>query len=278
MMTELVDELFRGTAQYHTKFAKICAPLQNYFGINAVAYVSMNNRGELINLHTHVPWMERCMEKHYYKCDPGMVSPKNIASGFTIDSTYKQSEYTDIMMQDCFNTFDLCYECTYVEKNKNSYQLFSFNAPKTNANFISRVISEFQTLKKFIRYIQSELYNRNKDITHFKFNFAKTKGPEFYNQQGIISINKKENARKINILKDIGMIHYNLTEISLSDQEKQCLRLYSERNTIKQVARFMNISDKTSNKHLTSITNKFNCSTRIELVRQAEILESLGVL
>ena len=275
---QLTDEIFKGTVQYHKKFAKICEPMQRYFGINAITYINMNNRGELINLHTHIPWMERCMEQHYYQCDPGMVSPKNIASGFTLDETYGQSEYTDIMMQDCFDTFDLCYECTYVEKNKNSYQLFAFNAPKKNTRFISRVISEFKILKQFIRQIQHSLYNNRHEVESFQYDFANIKGPIFYEQQGIISINQAENERKIRILQDIGMAKNNLSTVSFSNQEKNCLRLYTEGNTMKQIAISMDISDKTVSKYLENVKNKLNCSTKNELVRQAEILESLGIL
>lgn len=275
---QLADAIVCGAKQYQSQFTTICAPLQNYFGMNAISYVRINSKGKLINLHTHLPSLQHCLDQTYYNCDPSMVDPDNMTSGFAIGASYTPGAYTNIMLQDCIARFDLSHACSYVEKNKNEYNLFGFNAPLCNSTIIHRMIAEKKILSRFIRNIQKFLDENHASLQTIAVDFARIKGEVFYQQPGVVYLDSMENRQLISELEKKGLVPSGMTNISLTTQEKRCLRLYINNNTAKQVAVMLNLAPRTVESYLENIKVKMQCSYKLELINGAGVLESLGLL
>lgn len=269
----LTDDLFLGTAEYHRAFQKLCQPAIDFFGLTGVAFIHIKNKKDIINIHSNVPWMEHCMKEHYYRDDPSMVNPDNISGGFAFRTAYEDKCYKNGILKDAEEKFNLCHGFTYVEKRKNSYQAFGFASSKVNVNFIPAVISNFRVVKRFIRHIQEGLNERQKEIDKYCLDFAALKGELFHTQKGIISHPPLE-VQQIRALEEIG-IDKSILSISLTNQERRCLRLYLEGETLQTIADEMKLSYTTVVSYFENIKNKLGCKKKSELLRIAEALELL---
>jgi len=267
------DDLFLATKKYHKKFNAICEPLMRYFGLSGVTYFSMKNNTDLLNIHTGVKWMERCMSEHYYKQDPLMVHPDRIESGFAFYQS--NDEYVNSKMNEDEIKFNFYTILAYVEKDKNSFEAFSLSAPKENTQFINKALSENKLLKQFIRYIQKHIRGDKAEMESFRMNFSLLKKDLFFSQEGLISPKPKGDKKALEALNAIG-IDNSIASVSLSKQEKACLRLYVDNLSAKQTASYLELSYNTVLSYLENIKSKLNCHYKMDLIRKAEVLEAFG--
>jgi DNA-binding CsgD family transcriptional regulator len=271
----ITDTLFRGTAEYNQQFHKICQPIVDFLSLTGVAFIDIKHGVQLTNLHTNVKWMERCMEQHYYMNDPCMVSPDNVVGGFAFSASYQDTSYKDGMLKDAEENFDLCSNFSYIEKGKNSFQAFGFATSANNHAFIDKVFSNFRIIKRFIRYIQHELSIKQAEIDKYTFDFASLKGNLFYQQPGILMADPEMSLKQLQALKSLG-IEQPLNTLTVSEQERKCLRLCLDGKTAKESAEILHLAHTTVVSYLENLKSKFGCCDKKDIIRVAEVLEGLG--
>jgi len=184
------DNLLHGSAKYNKLLNKLCEPLHQFFGSNHLAYINITNEGKLLNLHTNVSWMERCIDQKYYLDDPSMINPKNIVSGFCFAKDHNNDDFLDGILNDCINNFDLNHTLIMFEKESNGYEAIGISASKKNLTFFDKVNANQDQLKRFISYFRESIAPINYKLLDYQIDFAKLKG-ELYDTQTPFKIDNK---------------------------------------------------------------------------------------
>lgn len=275
----LTDELFYMTKNYHEKFFELCNPIKKYLGITTAAYLNVNQNGEMEMIASNHKWIERFIEESYFNQDPGMVHPKNMNSGFSFVTTSDDQEYKSTMLHEAIHKFDFHHGFCYVEKNGSSFSLFYFATQKENNNIINKITNEANLVKKFIRNLNKQIISEFKDFQDNKVDLIKLKSDLFFGKKGIVFNDDQENHQKMEILKEEGFIHNSYSDsdlIKLSKQEINCLRIYMEDCSIKNIAKSLNIALTTATSYIENIKQKLNCYTKQDLLKVATVLTGLG--
>lgn len=277
----LTDELFYGTKNHHKRFFELCNPIKQYLGVTTAVYINVHQDGQMETIFSNCKWIERFIEEEYFKQDPGMVHPKNINNGFSFVTTNEDQEYKDNMLEEAIQKFNFHHGFCYVEKNGPSFFLFYFATEKENVSLINKVVNEANSVKKLIRNLNKQISSEFKDLQDNKVDLLKLKKDLFLRQKGIVFNEEEDNRRRVEILKNEGLInnhHTNVTLIDLTRQELNCLRIYMEDGNIKSIARNLDIALTTATSYIENIKQKLNCSTKQELLKVANVLAGLGKL
>ena len=271
------DELFNSVTRGHDSFVRWCRPLEKYFGVGKIAYIEINSGGELLNLHNSLEWIDRCMQEKYYANDPHMVDPNNITSGFAYAESYGPGVYADTMLKDAVCNFDMHKICSYAMKDKNVYKLLSISAPEKHNKFASKIAMEFPLLKKMIWELFARI-DQDNEVRKNLIDFKDLRGDSFYKQRGIIYEDRETTDHKITLLNELHLADDNILQTKLSNQERKCLRLYLARNSVKQIAKILNLSEHTITSYIENTKSKLSCNYKDELLNKAEVLDCLGKL
>lgn len=273
----VLDDMALGTRKYHKKLAKICEPLNQYYGVNHCGYIEINNDGRLINLLTHSPWLEECLDKQYFIDDPHMVSPDKIGNGFVLWSSYKEEYYLTGMLKDCVEKFDLCHGITYVKKDDNGYRLYGFAAPKENYKAHNKLLSNIDCIKKFIQYFDDQIEFIRRDVDDKRIDFAKLKGDAYYEQDGVIEP-EDDKIAQYRFLSQLGLVDGSIKNVQLSKRERECIKHYLEGKSAAQTAKVLSLSPRTIESHMENIKSKLNLSFKRELFEKADILKEMSII
>jgi DNA-binding CsgD family transcriptional regulator len=282
----LTDEYFLGTKLYHKKFTELCKPLSDYLGnITSAHYVNIDKNGTGFVIYSLDKWAERVLEREYYKTEIGMVHPNNIHNGFSFCDSSDYQEYKDGLLYDGAVNFNWTHSFFHVEKNANNdgYVGFGFGAAKDNVQMANKLLNEAQTIKKFIRQLNTQLTSIiANDLKENRVDIARLKGKDvFQTQKGLVFNPKEENIKKLHLLKQAGFCSNHDTEAllsnpSLSPQEINCLRIYLMNHSIKQVAEILGLAETTVASYMENVKNKLHCTSKKQLLETGSLLESLG--
>jgi len=280
----LTDEFFLGTKLYQQRFSELCRPLANYLGATHAIYINIDKNGKAFSICTHEKWVERFLEEHYYQLDPIMVHPDNIHNGFSFDNASDHQEFKDTLLYDAVIKFNWCNSFAYIEKTPGGgYFGFDFGTTRDNHQMVNRLINEATVIKKLIRNLNKRLIAITPDLQENRMDFAALKGEAFHTQKGLVFNEEYENQHKIQLLKKLGFLSgqgYSnqdfLSDIFLSPQEINCLRIYLTSHSLKTVSKDMGLAITTVTSYVENIKNKLECHNKHELFEKAEILESLG--
>lgn len=280
----LTDDFFLGTKLYQNLFIDWCKPLADYMGITHAIYVNVDKHGRTFNVCTHSKWIERVIEKEYYKLNLLMVSPQNMHNGFCFDQANEDQEYKDILVYDAATNFNWCCSFAYVEKTSNGgYWAVDLGTTKDNYLIANRLINEASIVKKLLRDLHKNINLMVKNLEESRMDFAALKGELFYSQRGLVFNEQKQYQEKVDLLKQVGFLKNVsssnfLNSSFLSPQETNCLKIYVNSPNIKAVARELGLAASTVTSYLENIKNKLECYNKQDLLEKSRILESLGYL
>ncbi len=136
-------------------------------------------------------------------------------------------------------------------------------------------------VKKLIRNLNKKLIAITPDLQENRMDFAALKGAVFHTQKGLVFNEAYENQHKIQLLSDFGFVGGHnaqafLSNVLLSPQEINCLRIYLTSHNLKTVSKDMGLAITTVTSYMENIKNKLECHNKNELFEKGEILESLG--
>ncbi|MGI9214927.1 MAG: hypothetical protein ACR2HS_04645, partial [Gammaproteobacteria bacterium] len=143
----LTDELFNGTKLFHNKLSELLHPLKQYLGVTQGDYIKVHQDGSLINIHTDYKWMERYLEKGYYKNDPSFVHPNNASNGFAFLPAVTDELYKNSLLKEAIEEFNFHHSFVYIEKSKDSYTMVGFGTDKNNSGMPNKVLNSNNLVK-----------------------------------------------------------------------------------------------------------------------------------
>lgn len=281
----LEDDYFNGTKLYHKQLIKLMSPISKYLGVKQATYINMDKNGRCFATCTNIPMVEEVLARKGFAYNTSHVHPDNMHNGFAFDNACPNEAYRNVNLYTYITKFNWHNSFIYAEKtNDAGYFSACFATDKENFAISNRVANESGVIKKLIRDLHKKMMLLfSKDIEQYKMDLSGLSGESFYTTKGRVYNEQTEieKKNKIKLLQESGILSgLNdsdiLAKVQLTTQELNCLRLYYDNHTIKQVARTLNLASTTVTSYIENIKEKLNCNNKNDLFEKVEILESLG--
>jgi DNA-binding CsgD family transcriptional regulator len=281
----LEDDYFNGTKLYHRELAKLMSPISKYLGIKQAMYTNIAKNGMCFTTCTNVEAIEDHLARRGYLHNTSHVHPDNMHNGFAFDNACPNETYKNLNLYTYITKFDWHNSFIYAEKTSDGgYFSTCFATDKENFAISNRVANETGIIKKLIRDLHKKMMLLfSKDMEKYKMDFSALSGEAFHTTKGRVYNEQTEiqKKNKIKLLQESGILSgLNdsdiLAKVQLTAQELNCLRLYHDNHTIKQVARALNLASTTVTSYIENIKEKLDCNNKNDLFEKVEILESLG--
>jgi DNA-binding CsgD family transcriptional regulator len=270
-MLNLKEHFNKYTVKYHHKIMKICEPLFSYYPITDFCRCTVNGEGKMSILATNVAACEEFIARklflnHPYYCHPDLLPP-----GIHIVSDAKLPEgISSVRYQ-----FRINHEVFLVNKTNNGVEIIIFCIWKNDGAQDEFFINEMPLLQQFNTYFKSEMSHVVRSLEDNLGDLVKQKGSLFYKDNPCLQ-NGLRGKDRMQFLKNIGKDVSHLSNVTLSNREKQILYCCKRGNTARQIALHLHLSRRTVESYLDSLKRKLGCASKYELFDCMENLELIG--
>jgi len=247
------------TLQHDKKMKRICAPLEDCFGLENFWYYTLNDRGELSYISNNPLTAEFFYDNELYKGHPYFKDPSLLKSGFFFADKTKEKDY--IQTQGKLRDFTQIFMAMNVSEGK--AEGYGFATANNSPELANSFINNLYLFRKFIHYFHSEADEPILHMQKCSVDISSTCGDSFYAPtQYFETLTGAENAR--DFLKKIDPLRYQVLQ-SLSPREKECLRWFLKGLSAVQIGKKVHLSNRTVEHYLDSVKNKLSCNSRQEL-------------
>ncbi len=232
---------------------QICVPLNTFLGINTFSYVKIFNDMSRIHLTTHSRWNKFFYKKlHHYCKKTNVTECQHWHSGYSV--LYRLAETECIKDAKEFNIGDGIVISNY-ENSATELCYFSLTKHYQNKE-VTNLINNIDLLYKFI------LYFRHKASSIIKEAEANPIALPF------LKPNTTKNNFSINpTQRELFLKTINVEDVHLTKREIECSKLLAEDMSMKEIAKFLNISHRTVEKHLNNAKRKLGFKKQSCLVK-----------
>lgn len=181
------DWLF-GSIKFQNQLQHMVAPVHQKLGTHEFGYIAINHEDELINLHTHIEWLEHCIDKKYYLYDPCMVNPSHIQGGYAFYFTHDEPEFREGLLKESIEIYNMAHEIIYIDHHKDSYEVYSLTAPIEYNQLYNLILNRPELVRNCFNYLKDQMKFIKFHVMDFQINFADIKGERYRTQKGISTL------------------------------------------------------------------------------------------
>ncbi|MCE5317937.1 MAG: LuxR C-terminal-related transcriptional regulator [Parachlamydia sp.] len=252
--------------RYHDRVKAVFEPLQRCFGINYFTYHSITEDGLWRPLVSRPDYAAYYTEKQLCLYDPCLLHPRCYRPGVLFWTQFTQDLDLKKVMAKAMRQHGMAHGYLIVEPQATSCEFFGFTAPPEMENIYDVYVNQLPLLKKFCRYFKQQLEPILRLIDRDPIDLLALKGKAFSEAEGNPFVTP-DTTRFVASLDSF---------CSLSKQERRCLSHYLDVSRMSDVAELMQLSVRTVEFYLSNIKGKLRCDDKIELLKKAKELRSLG--
>lgn len=268
-MAELQDVL-RFVEKTQNKVRKFCDPLIHHFEINEFVYEVETKNGGTAAINFHHDWMHCYWSDKMYLLNPLSIHPDNHLEGFlSVESI--DDESTKSLILHAKKNFGIHLSFLVCNKITNGMEFFVFGLKSPAPKQVMKFYNEIPLIKAFVKRFKEEFKSEILALENYQINVAKLKGPAYQNPSFNLF---PEPVDRANFLEKLGL------EIPqpLTPKELDVIKYLTKGLPAPKIAERLFISSRTVEHHLERIKDKFDCTTKAELIQKIQKLHSFGYL
>lgn len=256
MQQEAIQYNFEMYNQIH----QVCAPLENFFGINLIHYRRFYLNGGLISLFNHLEWMKISFENKFWHSSVFRDKLRELQLKKTLYYLWpttpvdKDPIYTGLYDNNIWNGV------TIYKKHDDCIETYAFATTKENTSRRGSYFSEIDMLEHFILYFRSRMLpmvspNEKQILIPYQLD---------------LSIDIKQSAAREQFLNETSVKDYYLrlngVDAKLTKREEECLSLLAQGKRVKEIANLLGLSPRTIETYVENTKQKTNCGTTAQLI------------
>lgn len=241
--------------------ADICSPLM-HLNINYFAHVNVTNDGEFAAISNNPGFGELYMGKGYYNADIHLAKTSQLGKYVIWDAIELDGESKQL--NEDAAQFGVEHTFTLIEEGEQSKNFYHFSSNLMGKSINQEYLRNIDLLKIFVTQF-CENINESKELSkayNIKFSIDD-------NSSGFTTNNdyfSKDNLEmRDKFLKDIRSANNNIN-YALSKREIECLKLYVQGNTAKEISLILGLSRRSIENYIYNIKGKLGVSTKVDLI------------
>ncbi len=259
---------------------EICEPLK-FLRVKYFSYYQINVNSSIATLSTNAKLIHFVREKKLFQSLQGvsnfLTNQILFSDDFSIDSPIYVNSILPIKIH-----FDLEHFVTIIIPSHNYIEIYSFATSPSNTNFRHDIIANLPFIENFLLYFKNKA--RNLIDESLKKNVCVTQLPVFEYLQDIANlvdnivdihewikvlnqINSNVNFLKSHEIKPKKIfLNKPFEHIYLTNRESDVALLLIQGDTMKCIAKKLNLSWTTVRSHIENLREKFQCGSKSELI------------
>ncbi len=257
----------------HSDAVKRCTRPLRHLGITCFYYLSIKDNGEHVLVTDHPEVADYYYDQKLYANDPYLRHPNNYKSGFfSIDTSHK--EEFDASLVYIVRNFKMVPLIGLCERAKDSVEFFGFWG---EIDAIQIATKYTPLLQAFATHFKKECKSIIQPETGPSLCLRELLGAKQFDT--VNTLQHQEEAKLIRkYLIEIGYEEHVTKADSLSQREKECIRLLLKGKAMKETASILHLSPRTIEHYINSAKSKLDYSYKNELFTFAEELAEFGLL
>lgn len=256
------------SSSYHNQMQQFVSPLKDLLGINHFWYYRITFTGHYSYLGTHSKWSEFCFDNAMLSHFPCLRHPNILKSGIQLMKASADNEYKKVL-NDAWDKFNINFNINLQSVIPNGIEAFGFGTCYNDPHAEERLLNDLPLLKYFIKTFRKKhqklfllLEDNQVDlVSHF--------GPTFYERPKTLELPSKRDL----LLKKVGLGHL----LNLTQREMDVLKWISSGYPAPYIAKQLKLSKRTVENYIATIKSKLSCSTKVQLIQQAQDIASFGL-
>lgn len=247
---------------------QISQPLAHYFGITHFGFIRIYENGKMLRMANKPTWTRTYFEKGYYN-DMDLYSMRDVPqneSRLLLLTGEPQGEHFTTLCKE----FQIWNALGMYEKFEKYSDFWFFSSSPNNTEVINFYLNKVDVLKSFSLFFKEKFSQELKENDPSKLISTQVK----IRESALVEKHKVQS-----LFSNLNINSYKLDDnISVSKREFECLFYLVQGRTMKEIARFMNLSSRTIEFHLNNVKKKLNCNKKsqvIETLLRNEIFSSL---
>jgi DNA-binding CsgD family transcriptional regulator len=235
---------------------QIAQPLAQYFGISHFGFIRIYENGKMLRMANKPKWTRTYFEKGYYD-DIDLYSMRDVQqneSRLLLLTGEPQGEHFTTLCKE----FQIWNALGIYEKFEEYSDFWFFSSSPDNTEVINFYLNKVDALKNFSLYFKEKFSQEIKENDPSKLISTRVKITES-------SLVEKQKVKSL--FNNLNINSYKLDDkVSLSKREFECLFYLVQGRTMKEIARFMNLSFRTIEFHLNNVKRKLNCNKKSQVI------------
>ena len=239
------------------KVEDISSPLFQYFGITHFGHIRIFKDGTMLRLATNRQnWTRTFFERACYN-DIDLYAMRDVPENESRVALLTGEPQTDHCLFLC-KEYNIWNALVIYEKFNEHSDFWFFAGTPNDTEIIKNYINKIDILKKFTRYFKEKFSHDLKNIDPKQL---------IVSQVRVINNTPSEKEKIKTFINSLNVKYYRLEEQFLvSRKEFECLFYLAQGKTMKETARFMNVSFRTIEFHLNNLKRKTNFHKKSQLI------------
>ncbi|WP_423062429.1 helix-turn-helix transcriptional regulator [Candidiatus Paracoxiella cheracis] len=265
-----IDEYIRRQTKYQDQVNQLCKPLQEHFGIEYIDHLHVTTDHRIYGLSNNPQIPHSYLEYEIPKYDPfiNRADSSSIPKICMPLATIKEYGNKDeLKLVEWASGLNVGQPILFKQDTEDGgYDISVFFNQSNNPNAINTYLNNVSTILDFIQYFRRETYPLMQKLDEYGIPLPEIVGKDYYNAPNIF-ISNKEIIRTCSLGEMFELGSSNPIQL-LSQREKQCVLLYIQNKTAREISAKLNISYRTVEKHIDNAKAKLGCRTKLALYKK----------
>lgn len=261
----IYDEIGIPSVRNYKLMTQLMEPLKIHFGIDRFWRNHHRADGSYSVIGNYPSTAEIFFGQGLYKGNPYFRNPIFFKSGYMLPELMQNRDFEmtqgKLMDEgDCFHVF------IKIKEHEDGFIEYGFATSKRQMGFEMTYINHLESINKFIEYFEAEAEKIIRESNEYRVDIPHLIGAKYdENPQlsGNILVPEKEINFRVLLQKNT---EQTKALLNLTQNERNCLKLYLEGNTAKGIGKKLFRSPRTIESHLKNAKEKLLISSRNELV------------
>jgi len=237
--------------QSENDIKEICTPVFEKFNLQYFSYGRFYDDGRCVLLCTN----KDVFHNHFKKQYKLTIQPeeKDAHKNKIYNLILVNNDSPDIITDE-YNNFNHGTMIDLIKKHSGYYEMFCYVSKDASVHPVNQFLNSLNVIDDFSDEFMLRAQKIMRQAENQIIELPPSMLPKINDNESIKAITKKEH----NII-------YNDTKVFLSERQFECLSLISIAKSSKEIARSLNLSYRTVEKHIEIIKLKLNCKKRSDL-------------
>lgn len=264
-------DIIKHTIQNDLQIKRLTSPLKPAFGLTEFWHYTIRADGTFTYLANHPDISDHYWGSHLYKMCPLFKHPDQVEPLLILSRAFKDKGY-NVSQGEIQEKFHMQLPFNIILKQDGIYHGFGFSVRNPEFPLDSICINQLPRLNQFCEYFMQESASIQKKILDERFNIGKQLGAAFHKPIPLLHTPAGALKDFYKKLKPSRFNHQNF-----SKREKQCLTLFLQGSSAREIGEKLGLSTRTIETHFVSIKGKLRCRTKSELFKSVQELERFGL-
>lgn len=262
--------------KHFNQMQKTTQPLRHHFGISYFSYHRIDHKGKYTVLVDRPDWAEHYVSEQIFLHDPYLGHPSSYQSGIYLIDSQGSEGYKTQVLKAGKKILDMDLGVILIEKNEEAVEFFGFSSNKKNSSLESVYLNHPELLRSFTVHFKTTFHSILAQMSDSGIQLSQLKKQKLLYSSFLPP--PISSSKRISYYKDLGMDEMIIKCEKLAPREKQCIKFLLQNLSAKETAFLLGLSTRTVEYYFENIKNKWDCSTKQEILRLAKKLECMRIL